>query len=469
MAQFGRPTSTVTTGSWAATGGPASLWDCLNESSFSDSDYIRSSGASASACEVAISSLTAPTDKTNHIIRIRMRAAGSGGAENLQVALYQGATLIAQSGNLSNRSASFAERTFTLTSTQAGNITDYSNLRIRLIPSHANGETIDVSWAEFETPDASTQHTSSPSDTLTLADAATKSTTKARTDTLTLADAIAKDVAKVASDSLTLTDQISKALTKALADAVSFNDNSSRQIVITLELSDGVTFTEAVVKAVSKEVADSISMIDGVSKEARITPADLVSFTDATSKSTSKSLADAVTLQESRTKEVSITRADVIDYSDEVTKSLAITAADAITLNDSVSKDISTVHSDAMTLSDSVAKDFDKSLEDDISIEDLFDADLIQEGGGITHEKDLDDIVTFNDDQERSVLYALSLSDSVTLLDSAAAAIAQETSAPPFELPGSIMTEIAFRSPVATSILKSTINTTITLKSNITI
>jgi hypothetical protein len=153
VAQFGRPNGTITTGSWSANGGPSTLWECIDETSFSDTDFIRTTGT-ASACEVSLTSITDPVSNTGHTIRIRMRAAGSGGAENLTVALVEGTTVIATSGNLTNRSATFAERTFTLSGAQADSITNYSNLRLRFSGSHAAGETIDVSWAEFEVPDA---------------------------------------------------------------------------------------------------------------------------------------------------------------------------------------------------------------------------------------------------------------------------------------------------------------------------
>ena len=75
---------------------------------------------------------------------------------NFQIELRQGTTLIAgfTQNNVSN---GFTTLTHLLSAGQANSITDYNNLRLYIYVSDPDeGESTDgeVSWAEFEVPDA---------------------------------------------------------------------------------------------------------------------------------------------------------------------------------------------------------------------------------------------------------------------------------------------------------------------------
>jgi hypothetical protein len=148
MAQFGRPSSDITT-DWTTT----PLWSKLDEVSPDDGDFITGTGT-AKTFEVALSSVTDPQSSTGHVVRIRAKATGSGAAERLNTwGLYQGVTAIATQ-NASITRDSFNEYSITLSGAQADAITDYTDLRIRGLTSQGASETIDVSWVEFECPDA---------------------------------------------------------------------------------------------------------------------------------------------------------------------------------------------------------------------------------------------------------------------------------------------------------------------------
>jgi hypothetical protein len=83
-----------------------------------------------------------------------MQGTGSGAPERCEVQLFDGATQIASSGNQSNR-GSWGLKTYTLTTIQADNIGDYTDLRLKIISSNlAGSEDMWVTQAEFEVPDA---------------------------------------------------------------------------------------------------------------------------------------------------------------------------------------------------------------------------------------------------------------------------------------------------------------------------
>ena len=148
MAQYARPASDITT-DWTTT----PLWSKLDEVSPDDADFITGTGPTKTA-EVKLSSVTDPNAHTNHIWSLRLKATGSSAAEKATVTLYQGSTSIEVLIN-NQTIVRNAFNLWTGTLVNAANITDYSDLRIRLVTGSSNGaaETIQCSWIEFSVPD----------------------------------------------------------------------------------------------------------------------------------------------------------------------------------------------------------------------------------------------------------------------------------------------------------------------------
>jgi hypothetical protein len=152
MAQFGRPSSDITDSNWVPSTG-ATLFGCVDETPAGDADYIRATGAQT--CELKFSSLTDPVSAASHVLRLRAKATGSGGAEKWTVTIYQGASLIATAfSNTTVTRTNFADYSYTLAAAEANAITNYADLRVRIVSAPGAAETIDVSFVEIEVPDA---------------------------------------------------------------------------------------------------------------------------------------------------------------------------------------------------------------------------------------------------------------------------------------------------------------------------
>lgn len=159
MAQFARPSSDVSTGSWTTT----PLWSKVDEVTASDSDFISSdNNTSGDTCQLGLSSVTDPGLSTGHVVRYRYRKSGSGGHTiDVVVELRQGATLIASQSH-SNIGNTFTAGSFTLSTSEANAITDYSALQLHFIRngdtggSPGNRRSLEISWAELEVPDVNT-------------------------------------------------------------------------------------------------------------------------------------------------------------------------------------------------------------------------------------------------------------------------------------------------------------------------
>ena len=151
MVQTALPTATVSN-DWTVTGS-GSAHAAL--ASASDSSLIETN-ISAELCRVNITSLTDPVSSTGHIIKFRAQATGSGGgAEKIQVRLYEGATLRATSAKITITRASFNAYTDTLDATETDAITDYTDLRIDIEADTVDtDELLEVSEIFFEIPDA---------------------------------------------------------------------------------------------------------------------------------------------------------------------------------------------------------------------------------------------------------------------------------------------------------------------------
>mgnify|MGYP000844809333 CR=1 FL=1 len=118
------PVSDVFGGSWAPSTG-SDLYAMLDETAYSDADYIVAT--SPSTCTLSLAAGSDPGVSTEHILHYRLLA-GSG---RVFVVLKQGATTIASWGphTLTGVAQDFAQ---TLTGGQADSITDYSALRVDL-------------------------------------------------------------------------------------------------------------------------------------------------------------------------------------------------------------------------------------------------------------------------------------------------------------------------------------------------
>ena len=107
-------------------------------------------------CALPICTVETPSNRNNHIVRLQAWALGGAASERHTVLLLQGATTIATVVN----NAVITRNTpttlgYTLTSGEANDITDYSDLRLRFTAGTlGSGETYRVGWAEMEVPDA---------------------------------------------------------------------------------------------------------------------------------------------------------------------------------------------------------------------------------------------------------------------------------------------------------------------------
>lgn len=144
MAQFARPsTDTTNDGAWTDQGGgSSSLFATIDESSPSDSDYIRTAMAPTSDVYVTkLTNLEDPVSSSGHTVRWRRGKDASGGATvNETVQLRQGytnegspGTLIATAVSAAATPDSFTTGTYTLSGAEADAITDYTSLYLRFL------------------------------------------------------------------------------------------------------------------------------------------------------------------------------------------------------------------------------------------------------------------------------------------------------------------------------------------------
>jgi hypothetical protein len=164
MAQFLRPTSDITTTNITGT------FADVDESTPNDSDFVVSPDNIAATYETLLGgTFTDPAVNTGHIARVRHAKADTGvppsttgNSQTATFGLYQGATLIATLGTAVTL-AGWTTLTYILTGTEADNITNYADLRVRVtIPAGGGGSPgirrgAAVSWIEFEAPGALTK------------------------------------------------------------------------------------------------------------------------------------------------------------------------------------------------------------------------------------------------------------------------------------------------------------------------
>jgi hypothetical protein len=155
MTQYARPNSDIQTANWTKSTG-ATFYGCIDEATYDDGDYIYSNAGQTSQIQMGLSPVTDPVSSINHTIRFRAKSEGSATPEKITAYLYEGTTLRAsyQTGNLTR--GTYNEFSYTLSAAEADAIGNYGNLRLYFTPSSGIGssDSVYVSWAQFEVPDA---------------------------------------------------------------------------------------------------------------------------------------------------------------------------------------------------------------------------------------------------------------------------------------------------------------------------
>jgi len=154
--QYAYPTSDISNASWTMSAG-ATLWPLLDEEPYSDADYVMAQWTNdGDAFVVKLGSLTDPNVHTGHILRIRAGVEPQGSEHtHLKYELLQGTTVIGDSGviELPFWSNPFNAYSFTLSEAEAANITDYTDLRVRVTDvTGAPASYTRVSWVRLEVP-----------------------------------------------------------------------------------------------------------------------------------------------------------------------------------------------------------------------------------------------------------------------------------------------------------------------------
>ena len=144
MAQFARPDSDVSLGDWVDQGsGVSNIYTSIDESSASDSDYVTNEQMmpSETTAKFGTSDVDDPESSSDHVIRFRARHTGS--ARDLKVELFQSTT--SKASVTQSLSSSFADYSYTLSSSEANSISDYTALRLHLVAVGSSSDALQVS------------------------------------------------------------------------------------------------------------------------------------------------------------------------------------------------------------------------------------------------------------------------------------------------------------------------------------
>lgn len=155
-----RPDSDVTDGAFTkSTGGNVNMYQMIDEATADDSDYITTADGVDTSSEFGLGNLTnTPMAGDSVVVRYRYGFADTGGSSNiilLSVSLYQGSTQIAgtlYSTGFAPSVLLFADGAFTLTDTQIGTVTDWTDLRVRFSVTNvsASDKRAGISYAALE-------------------------------------------------------------------------------------------------------------------------------------------------------------------------------------------------------------------------------------------------------------------------------------------------------------------------------
>lgn len=149
MAQFSRPSSDISAGSWTPSTG-STLYTLVDETSADDGDYVLTT-SSLSEFRVGLSAVSDPGISTGHILRFRHRVAPGASPQGFTFKLRNQSDGSSISSSIRTALDGWTTEQVTLTSGQVASIIDYSAL---MAGAYADGSTSEVriAWIELEVP-----------------------------------------------------------------------------------------------------------------------------------------------------------------------------------------------------------------------------------------------------------------------------------------------------------------------------
>lgn len=268
MSQYARPSQDVGYNSnWVPSDG-SSWYGVLDESSPDDDDYVREAAAVGTATmEVILSAVDAPSDRTNHIARVRYRRNSSLTA-TFTFYLYEGASL-RHSQSISPTSTNYATSTIAIPTTAAELLSDYSDLRFRFSAPSTNPDNPYISWVELEVPDApsSIEYDQAVSGALSLSGAITKQGEKALEGAFSPGGVISRAAHKLSSGTLEFAAllETSRLYAWAVAGALSLSGAISKQGKKALAGIQGLS--GSVIKGAARSLAGGAGISGAVSRQ----------------------------------------------------------------------------------------------------------------------------------------------------------------------------------------------------------
>ncbi len=246
MAQFLRPDADQATGAWAST----PLWSKVEEGVASDDGTLitLASGNASNFADLRLDNATDPAVSTGHILRADWDKVSGTRTLNGKLELWQGVpgtgSLVATLTTIDPTADT--DYQVSLTGTEADNITDYTDLYLRVYYTYTGGgapSDFAVDAVELEIPDAGTTHQEDGVDGVDISDTGT-------------ADLIVKPSQ---TDGVDISDTGAMIATFVVdgAEGIDLGDTGTMIATFVIAQTDGVDIGDSATAAVVKAVADT--------------------------------------------------------------------------------------------------------------------------------------------------------------------------------------------------------------------
>ena len=159
--QFARPVSDITLGTWTDNSlGTTDIFLAIDEASASDADFVLNNNNTNDTYETGLSGISEPDAGTVTVRYRYSKSAANGNARNIQLFLYEGATLRSSGTLHTGITETWTAGTWDLSGAEVSSITNWGDLRLRVTASGTTGgaagnrRSVQCSWAELQAPDA---------------------------------------------------------------------------------------------------------------------------------------------------------------------------------------------------------------------------------------------------------------------------------------------------------------------------
>lgn len=239
---------------------------------------------------------------------------------------------------------------------------DTAQIGFRNAQSSANEIRVSTVWALIEyVPAGGTEHTQSPSETVTLTDSVIRTISRTLNETIALTDTLPRVTNRLLSETVGVIDVLQKTPVRTLSEVITLVDTLENVHIYNTTLSETLTLVDSLVRTTNRTFSETITLVE-----------DLVAI-----RAIFSTLSETVTIVDVFSQLLDRTFSETVNLTDTFERVSGRILSEAVTVNDTLIRDPAKLLSELITIIDSAVtagSAYSRTLEEAVALTDVLNS-----------------------------------------------------------------------------------------------